>query len=98
MSGDPAHRISAGNQIRLSREAPNLYVAGPGILPTCSASNPTYTVLHRVRAVAARGGKPRHALELDRGVNDPPDRHVHLSHDERAAGQTREKMTASAWE
>ena len=23
---------------------PNLCVAGPGIFPTCSASNPTYTV------------------------------------------------------
>ena len=23
---------------------PNLYVAGPGIFPTCGASNPTYTV------------------------------------------------------
>jgi choline dehydrogenase-like flavoprotein len=44
VSGDPAHRISAGNQIRLSREVPNLCVAGPGIFPTCSASNPTYTV------------------------------------------------------
>ena len=44
MSGDPAHRISAGNQIRLSREVPNLYVAGPGIFPICGASNPTYTV------------------------------------------------------
>jgi choline dehydrogenase-like flavoprotein len=44
VSGDPAHRISAGNQIRLSREVPNLYVAGPGIFPTCGASNPTFTV------------------------------------------------------
>ena len=25
-------------------EVPNLYVAGPGIFPTCGASNPTYTI------------------------------------------------------
>jgi choline dehydrogenase-like flavoprotein len=45
----------AGNSVVDSygqtHEIPNLYVAGPGIFPTCGASNPTYTVF----ALSLRG-------------------------------------------
>jgi choline dehydrogenase-like flavoprotein len=32
------------NSFGQTHEVPNVYVAGPGIFPTCGASNPTYTV------------------------------------------------------
>jgi choline dehydrogenase-like flavoprotein len=35
---------SVVNSFGQTHEVPNLYVAGPGIFPTCGASNPTYTV------------------------------------------------------
>ena len=35
---------SVVNSYGQTHEVPNLYVAGPGIFPTCGASNPTYTV------------------------------------------------------
>ncbi len=35
---------SVVNSFGQIHEVPNLYVAGPGIFPTCGASNPTYTV------------------------------------------------------
>ena len=36
-----------------THEIPNLYVAGPGIFPTCGASNPTYTIF----ALSLRGAE-----------------------------------------
>jgi choline dehydrogenase-like flavoprotein len=35
---------SVVNSYGQAHEVPNLYVAGPGIFPTCGASNPTYTL------------------------------------------------------
>ena len=35
---------SVVNSFGQAHEVPNLYVAGPGIFPTCGASNPTYTL------------------------------------------------------
>jgi choline dehydrogenase-like flavoprotein len=35
---------SVVNSFGQTHEVPNLYVAGPGIFPTCGASNPTYTI------------------------------------------------------
>ena len=35
---------SVVNSYGQTHEIPNLYVAGPGIFPTCGASNPTYTI------------------------------------------------------
>jgi choline dehydrogenase-like flavoprotein len=35
---------SVVNSYGQTHEIPNLYIAGPGIFPTCGASNPTYTV------------------------------------------------------
>jgi choline dehydrogenase-like flavoprotein len=35
---------SVVNSFGQTHEVPNLYVAGPGIFPTCGASNPTCTV------------------------------------------------------
>ena len=35
---------SVVNSFGQAHEVPNLYVAGPGIFPTCGASNPTYTI------------------------------------------------------
>ena len=36
-----------------THEIPNLYVAGPGLFPTCGASNPTYTIF----ALSLRGAE-----------------------------------------
>ena len=35
---------SVVNSYGQTHQVPNLYVAGPGIFPTCGASNPTYTI------------------------------------------------------
>ncbi len=51
------HGHRAGNSVVDSygqtHEIPNLYVAGPGIFPTCGASNPTYTIF----ALSLRGAE-----------------------------------------
>ncbi len=44
---------SVVNNFGQSHEVPNLYVAGPGIFPTCGASNPTYTIF----ALSLRGAE-----------------------------------------
>ncbi len=44
---------SVVNSYGQSHEVPNLFVAGPGIFPTCGASNPTYTVF----ALSLRGAE-----------------------------------------
>jgi choline dehydrogenase-like flavoprotein len=44
---------SVVNSYGQAHEVPNLYVAGPGIFPTCGASNPTYTLF----ALSLRGAE-----------------------------------------
>jgi len=44
---------SVVNSFGQTHEVPNLYVAGPGIFPTCGASNPTYTIF----ALSLRGAE-----------------------------------------
>jgi choline dehydrogenase-like flavoprotein len=44
---------SVVNSYGQTHEVPNLYVAGPGIFPTCGASNPTYTIF----ALSLRGAE-----------------------------------------
>ena len=44
---------SVVNSFGQAHEVPNLYVAGPGIFPTCGASNPTYTIF----ALSLRGAE-----------------------------------------
>jgi choline dehydrogenase-like flavoprotein len=44
---------SVVNSYGQTHEIPNLYVAGPGIFPTCGASNPTYTIF----ALSLRGAE-----------------------------------------
>jgi choline dehydrogenase-like flavoprotein len=48
---------SVVNSYGQTHEIPNLYVAGPGIFPTCGASNPTYTMFAlSLRAAEALAG------------------------------------------
>jgi choline dehydrogenase-like flavoprotein len=44
---------SITNSYGQTHELPNLYVAGPGLFPTCGASNPTYTIF----ALSLRGAE-----------------------------------------
>jgi len=44
---------SVVNSYGQAHDVPNLYVAGPGIFPTCGASNPTYTIF----ALSLRGAE-----------------------------------------
>jgi choline dehydrogenase-like flavoprotein len=48
MGNDPAHSVTNG--FGQTHEIENLFIAGPGLFPTCGAVNPTFTAL----ALAAR--------------------------------------------